>query len=58
MCAGSFLAGERGTVLKQRVAQEESNLQLLMKDDFMQPHVPRYHGNVDKDGNCILHSIL
>ncbi|XP_070179491.1 inositol-trisphosphate 3-kinase A-like isoform X2 [Littorina saxatilis] len=48
---GSFLAGTAGSVLKLLVPREEKNLLQMMEDSVITPHVPHYHGTIDKDGS-------
>uniref|UniRef100_A0A8C6T3V9 Kinase n=1 Tax=Neogobius melanostomus TaxID=47308 RepID=A0A8C6T3V9_9GOBI len=47
--AGSFKAGANGRILKKHCECEQRCLSLLMKD-VLQPYVPGYHGDVEKDG--------
>ncbi|XP_028997954.1 inositol-trisphosphate 3-kinase B [Betta splendens] len=47
--AGSFKAGANGRILKKHCECEQRCLSLLMTD-VLQPYVPGYHGDVEKDG--------
>ncbi|XP_048841549.1 inositol-trisphosphate 3-kinase B [Brienomyrus brachyistius] len=47
--AGSFKAGANGRILKKHCESEQRCLDRLMRD-VLQPYVPAYHGDVEKDG--------
>uniref|UniRef100_A0A3P9PBR8 Kinase n=1 Tax=Poecilia reticulata TaxID=8081 RepID=A0A3P9PBR8_POERE len=47
--AGSFKAGANGRILKKHCECEQRCLSRLM-EDVLKPHVPGYHGDVEKDG--------
>ena len=50
---GNFQAGDSGAILKKLCPKEHRCLEQLM-NDVLRPYVPKYIGNLERDGNSIL----